>query len=364
MDLYVEVFRLNRIRAFVQEAGLREGEGVYVTKPSNMFYLTGFTGEGVLAITPRDAAIITDFRYTEQAGRQAPGVRVEMIRKGVDHEALAWKLFSASGVSRVFIEDDHVTVRQCEHLKETMTGAALQPLCGIPEKMRAVKDADEIACIRRACAISCEAFARLLPKLKPGMTEKQVRLKLDYTMMELGSERLAFDTIAAAGENGSLPHAVPSDHPIAPGEMLTLDFGARHRGYDADMTRTVSFGEPSPEMRRIYETVLRAHLECEEMLRPGVECCAVDRHARDVIDAAGYGSRFGHSLGHGVGIDIHENPRLSMTGDAILCPGHIVTVEPGIYVPGLGGVRIEDTCVITETGYESLVTAPKELIIL
>ncbi len=355
---------MNRISAFVREAGLKDNEGVYISKPSNIFYLTGFTGEGILAVTNADAAIITDFRYTEQAERQAPGIRVEMIGKGADHAFLAWKLFSAHEVRRVYIEDDHVTVRESEHLKEVMAGAHLQSLSGVPEKMRTVKDQEEIACIRRACAISCEAFEKLLSFASPGMTEKQIQLKLDYTMMELGSERLAFDTIAAAGENGSLPHAVPSDRPIARGEMLTLDFGARVRGYDADMTRTIAFGKPSDEMRRIYETVLRAHLECEEMLRPGVECRSVDGHAREVIDGAGYKGRFGHSLGHGVGIDIHENPRLSARSDDILCAGHIVTVEPGIYVPGLGGVRIEDTCVITDTGYESLVPAPKQLIIL
>ena len=355
---------MNRIGAFIREAGLKEDEAVYITKPSNMYYLTGFTGEGVLAITSAEAAIVTDFRYTEQAGRQAPGLRTEMIHKGVDHAGLAWQIFSSCGIRRVYIEDDHVTVRECEHLKEVMPGVQFQSLSGIPEKMRTVKDDDEIACIRRACAISCEAFDELLSFIRVGMTEKQVQLHLDYTMMALGSERLAFDTIAAAGENGSLPHAVPSDRPIARGEMLTLDFGARYHGYDADMTRTVSLGEPSEEMRRIYETVLQAHLECEDMLKPGVECRAVDLHAREVIDNAGYRGRFGHSLGHGVGIDIHELPRLSMTSDAVLCPGNIVTVEPGIYVPGLGGVRIEDTCVITESGFETLVPAPKQLIIL
>ena len=355
---------MNRIAEFVLEAGLKDGEGAYITKPSNMYYLTGFTGEGVLAVTSADAAIITDFRYTEQAGRQAPGIPVEMVRKGADHAAIAWQLFSSAGVERVYIEDDHVTVRDCEHLKEVMAGARLQSLAGVPEKMRAVKDRDEIACIRRACAISCEAFEDLLSFARAGMTERQIQLHLDYKMMELGSEGLAFKTISASGVNGSLPHAVPSDRPVAKGEMLTLDFGARYRGYDADMTRTIAFGEPSAEMRRIYDTVLQAHLECEKMLAPGVECKNVDAHARDVIDAAGYHGRFGHSLGHGVGIDVHENPRLSAASVDILCAGHIVTVEPGVYVPGLGGVRIEDTCVVTETGYESLVPAPKELIIL
>ncbi len=355
---------MNRIAAFVREAGLKDDEGVYITKPSNIYYLTGYTGEGILAVTSTDTLIVTDFRYTEQAGRQAPGIPVEMVRKGADHAVLAWHLFASGGVKRVYIEDDHVTVRDCEHLKEVMHGAQLLSLAGIPEKMRVVKDEEEISCIRRACDISCRAFEELLTFARAGMTEREIQLHLDYKMLELGSEHLAFSTIAAGGENGSLPHAVPSDRPVGRGEMLTLDFGARYHGYDADMTRTIAFGEPSDEMRRIYDTVLRAHLECEEMLSPGVECKSVDRHARDIIDAAGYRGRFGHSLGHGVGIDIHENPRLSMTSEAVLCAGQIVTVEPGIYVPGLGGVRIEDTCVITETGFESLVPAPKELIIL
>ena len=358
------MLHLNRIAAFVREAGLKDAEGAYITKPSNLYYLTGFTGEGILAVTPGDALIVTDFRYTEQAGRQAPGIPVEMVRKGADHAAIAWRMFSSAGTERVYIEDDHVTVRMCEHLKEVMAGAQLQSLAGVPEKMRAVKDEEEIACIRRACAISCEAFEDLLSFAKAGMTEKQIQLHLDYKMMELGSEGLAFDTISASGPNGSLPHAVPSDRPVARGEMLTLDFGARYRGYDADMTRTIAFGEPSAEMRRIYDTVLRAHTECKTMLAPGVECKSVDAHARDIIDGAGYRGRFGHSLGHGVGIDIHENPRLSAASEDILCPGHIVTVEPGVYLPGLGGVRIEDTCVITEPGYESLVPASRELIVL
>ena len=355
---------MNRIDAFRAEAGLKKNEGAYITKPSNVFYLTGFTGEGILAVTEGEAALVTDFRYTEQAGQQAPGIPVKTIRRGAGHACLAWEMMSAAGVDTVRFEDDHVTVQEFEKLKPDMPGAAFRPLDGIPERMRTVKDEEEIGLIRRACAISCEAFADLLSFAKPGMTEKQVQLHLDYTMLSLGADGLAFDTIAAAGDHGSLPHAIPSDRVIREGEMLTLDFGACFGGYDADMTRTVSFGEPGAEMRRIYETVLRAHLECEQMLRPGVCCRDVDAHARSIIDGAGYEGRFGHSLGHGVGIDIHELPRLSVTGDTVLKPGHIVTVEPGIYVPGLGGVRIEDTCVITEDGFQSLVPAPKELLIL
>ncbi len=355
---------MNRIDAFRAEAGLKPNEGVYLTQPSNLFYLTGYTGEGILAVTSRSVAIVTDFRYTEQAEQQAPGIPVKMIRKGFGHGRLAWEMMAGEGVDTVYFEDSQVTVRDFEQLKADMPGAEFRPLKDVAEKMRTVKDADEVSRIRRACAISCEAFQELLTFAKAGMTERQVQLHLDYTMLSLGAEGLAFDTIAAAGEHGSLPHAIPSDRVIREGEMLTLDFGARWHGYDADMTRTISFGEPGVEMRRIYETVLRAHLECEDMLRPGVRCQDVDAHARKIIDDAGYAGRFGHSLGHGVGIDIHELPRVSMSSETVLEPGHIVTVEPGIYVPGLGGVRIEDTCVITEDGFQSLVPAPKELLIL
>ena len=355
---------MNRAEALRARANLKKREGIYVTKPSNMFYLTGYTGEGVLVLTDNRAAIVTDFRYTEQAAQQAPGFEVEMVERGTLHASVAWRLFQSEGVTDVLYEDDSVTVRDFTALQKAMPGAVFRPLEGIPEDMRKVKDEGEIARIRRACAISCEAFSELLSFVRAGMTEKEAQLHLDYTMLSIGADALAFHTIAAAGEHGSLPHAVPSDRVIREGEMLTLDFGARKGGYDADMTRTVAFGEPNAEMKRVYETVLRAQLECEAMLRPGASCREIDAHARRVIDGAGYAGRFGHGLGHGVGIDIHEQPRLSTTSEDILCPGHIVTVEPGIYIPGLGGVRIEDTCVITEDGFESLVTAPKELLIL
>ncbi len=353
---------MNRIESFCKAAELFSGRGAYITKPSNMYYLTGYTGEGAVAFANGKAAIITDFRYTEQAGNQCPEAAVLMTEKGKRHEDLAMGFFSGNGVTEVLFEDDEVTVRAYRDLEAHLPGMALRPVDRIPESLRRVKDASEIAMIREACRISCEALAAILPEIHAGITEREVQLLLDYRMLALGADGLAFNTIAAAGEHGSLPHAVPSDRMIREGEMLTLDFGARKGGYDADMTRTIAFGEPGSEMKRIYETVQRAQRECEEMLRPGIKCKDVDAHARRIIDDAGYQGRFGHGLGHGVGIDIHEDPRLSYTSEDTLQPGHIVTVEPGIYVPGLGGVRIEDTCVITETGYESLVVFEKNLI--
>lgn len=355
---------MKRLEKMLKLAGLTAGEGVLIHKPSNMFYLSGYTGEGLIAAGEGFQAIVTDFRYTEQAERQAPGYQVLMVEKGVSHAALAARLFAEKGVSKVRYEDDEVTMRAFEGLQKAMPGVTFLPLGNAPEAARRIKDASELQCIEEACDISCRAFEALLPRIQPGMTEKQLQILLDYTMLEMGADSLAFSTIVASGENGSLPHAIPSGRKVQKGEMITFDFGAKKGGYCADMTRTVALGEPKPEMRRIYETVLRAQESCEAALAPGKCCRDIDRLARNIIDEAGYAGRFGHGLGHAVGIDIHEEPRLSQTCGDLLEAGHVITVEPGIYVPGLGGVRIENTCAITETGGRTLVHAQKALLIL
>jgi len=287
-----------------------------------------------------------------------------MVEKGVSHAMLAARLFAQHDVKCVRYEDDEVTVRSFERLKKDIPGVEFLPLDGAPEKARRIKDEKELKCIGEACDISCRAFEKLLPQIKPGMTEKQLQLILDYTMLELGGDSLAFNTIVASGVNGSLPHAIPSDKKLEKGEMITMDFGAKKGGYCADMTRTVALGQPSTEMKKIYDTVLLAQETCEAMLAPGKICVDIDTEARRIIDGAGYAGRFGHGLGHSVGIDIHEEPRLSQLCHDILEPGTTITVEPGIYVPGLGGVRIENTCVITENGGRTLVHAQKALLIL
>lgn len=355
---------MSRMEKMLSLAGIKPQEGVLIHKPSNMFYLSGYTGEGVIAAGEGFQAIITDFRYTEQAERQAPGFEVLMVEKGVSHMALAAKLFARHEIKAVRYEDDEVTVRSFESIRKAIPGMEFSSLGNAPETARRVKDEGELQCIEKACDISCKAFDALLPRIKPGLTEKQLQIMLDYTMLEMGADTLAFDTIVASGVNGSLPHAIPSDKKIAAGEMITFDFGAKKGGYCADMTRTVSLGEPQAEMRRIYETVLRAQETCEAALAPGKCCRDIDAMAREIIDGAGYAGRFGHGLGHAVGIDIHEEPRLSMLCEDILVPGNTITVEPGIYVPGLGGVRIENTCAITENGARTLVHAQKALLIL
>ncbi len=337
-----------------------------VVDPSNMFYLTeGYTGEGLVFLSQNRRAIVTDFRYTEQAGRQAPGFEVLMTEKGRSAEQVVAELVQAEGITSIRTETNYLSVDRFEKLKAALgEEVSCISLEEAPQKLRQVKTPAEVMAIRKACKITSDAFRAILPRIREGMTEKELQIELDFTMLRMGAERLAFDTIVAAGENGSLPHAIPGNRPIRQGDMITMDFGAKVGNYCADMTRTVALGQPSDEMRRIYETVLRAQTMCEDALAAGKNCFDIDRLARDYIDARGYAGRFGHGLGHSVGIDIHEEPRLSPACHEVLKAGIVITVEPGVYVPGVGGVRIEDTCLVKENGCEPLTDADKQLIIL
>lgn len=355
---------MSRVKRLIDLCGLDEQQGIIIHRPSNMFYLSGYTGEGLVVISRGISAIVTDFRYVEQAQQQAPGFSVHQISNTAGHAQVASGLIQGAGLKQVLYEDDFVTVKDSRKLQDALGDIALLSLNNQPEKLREVKDEREAALIEKACAISCEAFEYILTQIKPGMTEKKIMRLLDYRMLELGAEGVAFSTIVASGPNGSLPHAIPGDRQIATGDMITMDFGAKFGGYCADMTRTIAVGKPGQEMRKIYDIVLHAQKVCQDALAPGKVCRDVDAIARQIIGDAGYGDRFGHGLGHAVGIDIHENPRLSPTCGDTLLPGHVMTVEPGIYVPGLGGVRIENSCLITADGARSLVSANRELIIL
>lgn len=339
---------------------------VAVHDPSNMFYLTeGYTGEGVVYLSEQSRVIITDFRYTEQAERQAPGFRVEMISKGRGHSKVIAELAHAEGITELQAETNYLSVDDFEALRGAVgEEISCVPLNKAPQKLREVKTPAEIVAIRKACDITSEAFDAILPKIEPGMTEKELQIELDFTMYRLGADELAFDTIIASGENGSLPHAIPGQRTLKMGDMITMDFGAKVGKYCSDMTRTVALGKPSDEMRKVYETVLRAQTMCEDALMAGKTGVEIDKLARDYIDARGYAGRFGHGLGHSVGIDIHENPNLNPNGTDVMRPGIVITVEPGIYLPGVGGVRIENTCLVKENGCVPLTTADKQLIIL
>ena len=337
-----------------------------VHDPSNMFYLTeGYTGEGMVYISLDKRVILTDFRYTEQAERQSPGFEVVMTDKDHTQNDCLAELVRAGGITELMVETNWLSVDSYEDLRAALgEEVSCQPLNRIPQKLRQIKTPSEVVTIRKACDITSEAFSAILPKIREGMTEKELQIELDFTMLQLGAEGNAFNTIIASGENGSLCHAIPGNRKLKCGDMITMDFGAKVGGYCSDMTRTVALGKPSDEMVRVYETVLRAQTLCEDALAAGKNCFEIDKLARDYIDARGYAGRFGHGLGHSVGIDIHEEPRLSTTCHDVLKAGVVITVEPGIYVPGLGGVRIEDTCLVRENGCVPLTTADKHLIIL
>ena len=349
---------MNHLEAFLNAM---RADAALIHRPENLRWLAGYTGEGCLFITKDAHVILTDFRYVEQAKRQSPDWALLQVSGERNYPALIAGLAADHGAKRVYVETDYLTYDAWKSLDKALEGVELVPLEGIPEKLREVKDEAELNSIRRAAAIASDAFMNILPRIHAGMTEKQVQRMLEFEMLELGSEGVAFDTIAAAGINGALPHATPSDHVIENGELLTLDFGATVDGYRSDMTRTVGFGKITGELRQIYETVRMAQQLGLDALAVGKACGDVDKVARDYIEAR-YPGAFGHSLGHGVGLYIHEQPRVASRSTAVLKPGHVITVEPGVYIPGVGGCRIEDTVIMTADGVINTIAAPKHLI--
>ena len=350
---------MSHLDAFLNEL---RADAALVHRPENMHWIAGYTGEGMLFVSRDRRVIVTDFRYTEQAGRQAPDWEVIMVGAGRAYPAEAAKLAAETNVRELLVETDFLTYDEYQRFAQALEGVKLEPMNGIPEALREIKDEAEIQSICRAGKIASDALANILPRLHAGMTERQVQIMLEFEMLNLGSEGAAFDTIAAAGINGSLPHAVPSDHVIQNGELLTLDFGATVDGYRSDMTRTLGFGRIEGELRQLYETVRAAQQAGVDAAGPGVVCGDVDKTCRDIIEASYPAEVFGHSTGHGVGLYIHEQPRVSSGSATVLRPGHVVTVEPGIYIPGLGGCRIEDTVIITSDGIINAIDAPKHLI--
>lgn len=353
--------RLAALRAMLAAEGL---DALVVFSPYNRSYLSGFTGSsGWLVISANRAALVTDGRYVEQAAQQARGFEVVRHEPGEPFVAVAAEVGRA-GAGRVGFEAHAATFAEVEQLRAALGTIPVVPARPFVEDLRMVKDAAEIAAIRRAVALADRAFAHVEGMIRPGVREADVALELEFFLRRQGAEGMAFETIVASGPRSALPHGVASDRPIQAGEMVTLDFGCRVGGYCSDMTRTVAVGEPPAELRAIYDVVLRAQEAALAAVAPGKSGREVDRVARDVIAAAGYGERFPHGTGHGVGLFIHEGPRLSPKGETVLQPGMVVTVEPGVYLPGVGGVRIEDMALVTETGSLRLTEAPKQLRIL
>lgn len=339
--------RIETLRASLEEPLL-------VTNPVSVRYLTGFSSSNVsLAIDPERVQLFTDFRYAE-AARQVPDVEVvETRRQTIPH--MAELLEGTFG-----FESAHLTYRNYEILRDG--GLELVPRVGQVEKLRAVKDDDELERIRRAAAITDEAYARLAEESFVGRTERDLAWRMNELFHELGADEPAFETIVAAGANGARPHADPGDRVIESGTTVVVDAGAALDGYCSDCTRTFATGELPDELRRAYDVCLEAQLKGLEAVRAGVTGIDADKAARDVIEEAGFGERFGHGLGHGVGVEVHEAPRLATTSQDTLAGGNVVTVEPGIYLEGTGGIRIEDLVIVTDGEPEVLGSFSKELV--
>ena len=341
----------------MQEKGLNS---LLVSKRTNVRYLSGFAGTaGVLVITDSQRKLFVDFRYIEQAALMAPEFDAVLIQ-GDPLEAAA-EFLQDPQLGTVGFEHDTVTVEEYGRLLKKVPADRWQPVR--LDGFRTVKTAAELCRIEAAAAIADAAFAALLPQIRVGVPERELAAVLEYEMRRRGSERTAFDTILASGPRSALPHGVASDKKIAAGDFVVIDFGAVSAGYHSDMTRTVCMGRASARQREVYGTVLAAQAAGLAAVRPGALCRDVDKAARDVITTAGFGGNFGHGLGHCVGLAIHENPRLApAAGEARLESGMVVTVEPGVYLAGWGGVRIEDLVVVTDSGCRIISRTAKDLL--
>lgn len=353
------MLRVEKLRKKMQEENL---DSFLITSPYNLRYLTNFTGTtGLAVITLEKAFFITDFRYTEQAAAQAQGF--EIIKNvGPIFEEVA-DLVQKEGLRELGFEETTVSFLEYSVLEEIID-AQLIPISGMIEELREIKDEEEIAIIEKACSIADLAYDHILKMIQPGMTEIEVANQLDFYMRSLGASGVSFETIVASGLRSAMPHGVASKKIIEQGDLITIDFGCYYEGYVSDMTRTFAIGDPGEQLKEIYQIVLEAQLAVLEVAKPGVTGKQLDAVARDYITKHGYGEAFGHSTGHGIGLEIHEGPNVSVRAEKQFVPGNIITDEPGIYLPGIGGVRIEDDLLITSDGNHVLTHSPKELIIL
>lgn len=353
---------IERVKKLQQHLAAHAIDALLVTKRENIRYLSGFTGSsGVLVISEQQAYFITDFRYTEQANDQVHGYEIVELKTSLIQSVS--DVVEKDGIKRLGVEQDAMTLGQYRaYEKEVQT--TLVETSGIVEKLRLIKDEAEIKIMKEAAAIADAAFTHIQTFIRPGRTEREVANELEMFMRSKGADSSSFDMIVASGVRSALPHGVASDKVIESGELVTLDFGAYYQGYCSDITRTLAVGPISDELRRIYDTVLEAQLAGVAGTKAGITGIEADALTRDVIKQAGYGEYFGHSTGHGLGMEVHEAPGLSFRSETILEPGMVVTIEPGIYIAGVGGCRIEDDVVITEDGCVRLTQSPKELITL
>ena len=351
--------RLDNLRAAIEEKRI---DGLLISDPDNCRYLSGFVGTaGYLFITRDSAVLATDFRYTEQAAQQAPGYRIDRISGKLD-----WLpgLCAEFGVKKLGFEADDITVSQFERFRkafsDTGTEAALEATTGLTLDLRAVKDEHELGLLSRAIEISDEAFDEVSDEISPGMTEIEVAERIERAVKSRGAESISFDTIVAAGRNAARPHHRAGDTVLREGQTVVVDMGARYQGYCSDLTRTIVLGKADDKTRRIYDIVLSAQLAAIELVEAGMTGGEIDMVARKVIQETGHGDDFGHSLGHGVGLQVHENPGVGPNSKGELKDGMVFTIEPGIYLQGWGGVRIEDVVVLEQGKARVLSRAQKK----
>lgn len=354
----VYMVRLQRLRALIEKSDI---SGLYVTKDANVRYLTGKDGaDCALWITESDAFILTDFRYKEMALELMPLYVFKEIKDDIE----ACIFLNQQKKMRIGVEQDNLTLEQYLNFQSNIAEHEIVPTKNIIEELREVKDPSEIEATQKACSIGDACFEHMCKFLKPGVTEKFAALEIEHFMKSNGAEDLSFKTICVSGTKTSYPHGIPDDKIIEIGDFVTMDYGCKVNGYCSDMTRTVAIGSATSEMKAVYAIVLKAQLAACDGIKAGIFCKDADKLARDIIQAEGYGEYFGHGLGHGTGLEIHEAPRLSPSYDGILKENNIVSIEPGIYLPKKFGVRIEDLVTVTSSGIINNVHSPKELIIL
>ncbi len=351
--------RITRLQAIIKQQNL---DALLVNELSQVRYLCGYTGSnGLLVVFAKSAYFITDFRYKTQIRKEVKGAKSIIAQRELYTELPKVPGITAKNL-RVGYLEGYLAVKALNMIRTLMPGALLAPTNGLVEGLAAVKDDAEVAMIQKAVDIADVAFGRILQIIKPGVRESEVAAELEYQMKMLGSEDPSFETIIASGYRSALPHGRASTKKIAKGDFVTLDFGAIYGGYHSDITRTVVVGKASAQQKKVYDLVLRAQVAGTRKARSGLKGSEVDKHVRDIIAKAGYGKNFGHGLGHGIGLLIHEEPRLTPLSDQVLVPNMVVTCEPGIYIDGWGGVRIEDDLVITRGGCRVMNRADKSLL--
>ncbi|GAW99724.1 M24 family metallopeptidase [Secundilactobacillus mixtipabuli] len=334
-------------------------EAFLVTDSVNKQYLTGFDGDGVVLVTAHQSYVITDSRYETALENQAHEFNVVITRYYLEAAA---QLVSNQQITVLGFEDN-IPFHDYDRIDELMS-SDIVPMTNLIEQMRERKSTEEISKLKNASQMTIKGFNRLLPYIKPGVTERYLANQLDVIMRDLGAEKASFDTIVASGQRAALPHGAATVKPVQSGEMITIDFGYYFDGYTSDLTRTIALGDPSEKLKRVYGIVQTAQRKIIAAIKPGVSGKQLDEIGRQFISEAGYGDYFNHGTGHGIGLDIHEGPALSMRSEDKMMASNVITVEPGIYLPGLGGIRIEDDVLVTASGQEILTQGPTDLIIL